>query len=119
MFSSVFGGLKQTILILEKTERLAENIKRLTEKIESLERRITQIEHGNELATVRSEALVESIRSSTTAVVERATSHHYGMVVERIVRIECRLETLDGKSQEPQISRLMRNDRPGSDDQAT
>ncbi|MGA8169652.1 MAG: hypothetical protein WB816_02260 [Methylocystis sp.] len=115
MFGSVFGGVKQAILILEKLERLSENIKKLTEKIESIELRVVKLEHGNELAAVRSEALVDSLRGSTTAVVERAAAHHYGAVIERIIHVETRLAAIDGNSRSTQIGQ---SKRPDHDDPA-
>jgi hypothetical protein len=118
MFGSVFGGIKQAILILEKLERLSENIKKLTEKIESIEQRVTKLEHGGELAAVRSEALVDSIRGSTTAVVERAAAHHYGTVIERIVHVETRLAAIDGNNRSTQIAHSKRGGNLDPDDSA-
>ena len=111
-FGSLFGGVKQAVLILEKLERLNTNIQKLTDKIETLETRVTKLEHANELAAVRSEANFENVKVSTTAVVERAITHHYKTLIERIIHIESRLGNLDQPKRSSQTSRLRPPDEP-------
>ena len=102
--TSIFGGLKQALLILDKLDRLSENIKKLTEKIDSMESRITRLEHNHELHTVRVENMTDNLKSAATVAVAQS----YGPLIERVIHTETRLTILESSG--PHDRKLLQDD---------
>lgn len=91
MSRGVFGALKDAVLILDEIKRLGANVGKLVDRVEAVEARLTELEKDRAVGEARDEALIAKFEAATRA----AGAETHAAMIERIVRLEHRIDTAE------------------------